>query len=83
MPDLQAPEGKRMVKATKKKKKKLWVSARAWELLNSKMTGGFQTRTLASVKSRLGEEISVFPRPLTLPSFFLEKRRSREIFRGD
>jgi hypothetical protein len=44
-----------MVKATKEKKK-LWVSARAWELLNSKITGGFQTRALASVKSRLGEE---------------------------
>lgn len=71
-----------MVKATKEKKK-LWVSARAWELLNSKITGGFQTRALASVKSSLGEEINVFLRPSTLPSFFLEERRSREIFWGD
>jgi hypothetical protein len=61
-------------------KKKLWVSAIAWEL-NSKMTGGFQTRALASVKGRSGKEISVFPRLSTLP-FFLEKRRSREIFFG-
>lgn len=63
--------------------KKLWLPAIARELLNSKMTGGFQTGALASVKGRLGVGNQCNPRPSTLPIFWRRgTRRSREIFLG-